>query len=217
MKAYRKSKFGKTECKRFDDWLIAIKKKFVDALPVEQQTLLRWEFGTGNTSTLGNLPKTWEEYAEQNNLAPQELLVILSVSTPYFRKSGNPDLEWDLHFPMKICFPHLLLSRPSNRDPTENALDAQAKALFSLNTSIAVMKPPASKKRKLEEVVSGAEDCAATGEEVLAQVPLGPLCPCLDRRRSQCQDSLVASASDSQERNTEERSCFLSQCLHARM
>lgn len=125
----------------------------MDAVPVEQQTLLRWELGTGNAGTLDNLPKTWDAYAVQNGLAPQELPVIVSISTPYVRKSDHSDLEWDLHFPMKICFPDLLLDRPSNRGPTDNAIDQQAKALFSFSTSIAVMKlctKPVPKKCKLE-------------------------------------------------------------------
>ena len=72
---------------------------------------------------------------------------------------------------MKICSPNLLLSRPSHRDPSDNALDQQAKSLFSFSTTIAVIKPPAPKKRKLEEDGTSAKDCAG-GEEVLAQVPL---------------------------------------------
>lgn len=100
----------------------------------------------------------------------KDLPAILAVNEVFFCKTRNPDLEWALHLPMRLCSPMLLLARPSNRDPTDNALDQQAKSLFSFNTTIAVTKP-ASKKRKLEEDATSAEDCAG-GEEVLAQVPL---------------------------------------------
>lgn len=66
---------------------------------------------------------------------------------------------------MKICSPNLLFNRPSNRDPSERDFSKQAKVLFSFNTTIAVKKPPASKKRKVEVE-------RAAGEEILAQVPL---------------------------------------------
>jgi len=71
---------------------------------------------------------------------------------------------------MKICSSNLLLHRPSNKDPTDNALNQQAKALFSFATAIAVMRP-VSRKRKLEEDATSADACAG-GEEMLAQVPL---------------------------------------------
>ena len=116
MKAYREGKH-KSECKKLDKWLIAIRRKFVEALPEQQQALLEWEFGTGNSCQLGTLPKHWEEYGEQNYVHPSELPVILCINAPFFRKSDNPDLEWALHLPFKICSPNLLLSRPSNKDP----------------------------------------------------------------------------------------------------
>lgn len=77
-----------------------------------------------------------------NALIPSKLLVSACINVPFFRKSDTPDLEWDLHFPMNICSPYLLLNRPSNRDPTDNAFDQQAKAFFNFATTIAVMEPP---------------------------------------------------------------------------
>lgn len=81
---------------------------------------------------------------------------------------------------MKICSPNLLLNRPSNRDPTENVLDQQAKALFNFNTTIAVMKPPASKKRRLEEDATSARRTVREGRKCLLRC----LCPRLSQRRS---------------------------------
>lgn len=177
----------KSECKKLEKWVIAIKKTFVDALPAAQQAVLEWDFGTGNTCSLGTLPKTWEEYAEANGLEQSELPVILYINAPYFRKSDNPDLEWAIHFPFKICSPNLLLSRPSNKNPSDSALNEAAKALFDFSTTIAVKRPPTIKKRKAEGDATGAEEVEveqAAGEEILAQVPLPRLSPrkplCLD-------------------------------------
>lgn len=178
MKAYRKGRH-KSECKKLDKLLLVIKKKFVDALPEGQQVLLEWEFGTGNSCSLNNLHKTWDEYAEAAGVEPSELPVVVSINEPFFRKSDKQDFEWAIHIPMRICSPMILINRPTYSDPTERDFNREAKALFSFSTSIAVKKPPAppktAKKRKAEGDASGAEEGDAeqtAGEELLAQVPL---------------------------------------------
>jgi hypothetical protein len=172
---YFRSGKHKSEARKLDKFWMAIKEKLVAALPEEAKAMLEWEFPSANVLTLGSLPKTWEEYADMCELEPHELPVILQTHDVHFRQSSNPDLQWALHLPFKICSPNLLLSRPSNKDPSDNALNQEAEAVFSFSTTIAVKKPPAPKKRKADGDASGAEEGEveqAAGEEILAQVPL---------------------------------------------
>jgi hypothetical protein len=78
--------------------------------------------------------------------------------------------------PQKICSPNLLLSRSKERSPTEAALNKEAAALFQFKTAVWCKKPPASKKRKVDEAASGEEGeveaAPEKAEDILAQVPL---------------------------------------------
>jgi hypothetical protein len=148
MKAYREEGRHKSECRKLDKWLIAVKKKFVDALPVEQQVLLEWDFGSADSCSLNNLHKSWEEYAEAADLPPSELPAIVSINEPFFRKSNKDDFEWALHLPMRICSPLLLLNRSTYSDPSERDYNREANALFNFSTFIAAKKPPSVKSNK---------------------------------------------------------------------
>jgi hypothetical protein len=100
------------ENRKLDEFWMTIQKKHVEALSAEQQVFLEWKFGSGNTGSLGNVPQPWEEHAEENDMAPEELPVILRVNAPYFRKSDKRAFEWAL-----LLLPHLLPPTSSSTAP----------------------------------------------------------------------------------------------------
>lgn len=180
MKAYREGQH-KLECKKFEKFLVALKRKLVATLSDDQTALLEWDFGTADSCSLGTISKTWAEYADMAETEEKDLPVILSVNDVFFNKSRNPDLEWALHLPMKICSPMLILSNQNKKDPSVNELNREGHDIFQFNVQLSVNKPaPKQKKRKIEETLLGSDnlDSDFVGEadaeegEIVAATPL---------------------------------------------
>jgi hypothetical protein len=117
--------------------------------------------------------------------------VIVSIHEPFFRKSGDKDFEWDMHLPIRICSPMLLLNRLTYSDATERDFNREAKALFNFSTSIAATKPPArpSPTRSARPIAMLPALKRERWTTLLEKRSLPRcLCPCLNPLRWLCPD-----------------------------